>query len=126
MENSTEYSNVFTSNDTDFNATTTTTSDIDGNVDDAAEIARIIQIAVRPVLIVLGTVGNCLSFYVMRRGPLKKRSYCFYMAMLALADTGMYNVSLSLIQYKIFTGNIILLSQKKSIIKNQVEFHWLL
>ena len=102
MENSTEHSNVFTSNYTDFNATMTTTSDIDGNVDDATEIARIIQIAVRPVLIVLGTIGNCLSFYVMRRGPLKKQSYCFYMAMLALADTGMYNVYLSSVQEKIF------------------------
>ena len=98
IENSTEYRNVFTSNDTDFNATMTTTSDIDGVVDDAAEIARVIQIAVRPVLIVLGTVGNCLSFYVMRTGPLKKRSYCFYMAMLALADTGMSFHSLCLIQ----------------------------
>ena len=86
-ENATVHIDVFTSNDTDFNATTTL-SDIDGNDDDAAEIARIIQITVRPVLIVLGTVGNCLSFYVMRRGSLKKRSYCFYMAMLALADTG--------------------------------------
>ena len=84
MKNSMEYSDGFTSNDKDFNATMTTTSDIVGNVDDAAEIARKIQIVVRPVLIVLGTVGNCLSFYVMRRGPLKKRSYCFYMAMLAL------------------------------------------
>ena len=88
-ENSTEYKDVFTFNDTVFNLTTLSDIDGNGNTDNAAEIARIIQITLRPILIVLGTVGNCLSFYVMRRGPLKKRSYCFYMAMLALADTGM-------------------------------------
>ena len=88
-ENSTEYNDVFTSNNTDFNLTTVSDIDGNGNTDNAAEIARVIQITLRPVFIVLGTVGNCLSFYVMRRGPLKKRSYCFYMAMLALADTGM-------------------------------------
>ena len=51
------------------------------------EIARLIQIIVRPMLIVVGTVGNCLSFYIMRRNSLKQFSSCFYMAVLALADT---------------------------------------
>ena len=52
-----------------------------------AEIARLIQIVVRPILFVVGTVGNCLSFYVMRRSSLKDVSSCFYMSLLALADT---------------------------------------
>ena len=32
--------------------------------------------------------GNLLSFVVLRRGELKKISTCFYMSVLALADTG--------------------------------------
>ena len=51
------------------------------------EIARLIQIIVRPILIIIGTVGNCLSFYIMRRTSLKEVSTCFYMSLLALADT---------------------------------------
>ena len=52
------------------------------------EIARLIQIIVRPILVAIGTVGNCLSFYIMRRTSLKHVSSCFYMSLLALADTG--------------------------------------
>ena len=51
------------------------------------EIARLIQVIIRPILIILGTVGNCLTFYIMRRTSLKDVSSCFYMAVLALADT---------------------------------------
>ena len=51
------------------------------------EIVRMIHIIVRPILIVIGTIGNCLSFYVMRRTSLKDVSSCFYMSLLALADT---------------------------------------
>ena len=28
----------------------------------SAEIARLIQVIVRPILIIIGTIGNCLSF----------------------------------------------------------------
>ena len=52
------------------------------------EIARIIHVIVRPTLVVFGTIGNTLSFYIMRRSSLKHLSTCFYMAILALADTG--------------------------------------
>ena len=52
-----------------------------------AEIARLIQIIIRPILIILGTVGNCLTLYIMRRTSLKDVSSCFYMTVLALADT---------------------------------------
>ena len=41
-----------------------------------------------PAIILFGTIGNLLTFYVMLRGSLKQSSTCFYMAMLALADTG--------------------------------------
>ena len=53
-----------------------------------AEIARLIQIIIRPILIIVGTVGNCLTFYIMRRTSLKDVSSCFYMSILAVADTG--------------------------------------
>ena len=52
-----------------------------------AEIARLIQVIIRPILLILGTVGNCLTFYIMRRTSLNDVSSCFYMSILALADT---------------------------------------
>ena len=55
-----------------------------------AEIARLIHIIVRPILIVIGTIGNCLSFYIMRRTSLKDVSSCFYMSLLVVADTGWF------------------------------------
>ena len=54
------------------------------------ETTRLMQVYIRPVIIVGGTVGNLLAFYVMQRGSMKKVSTCFYMAILALADTGKY------------------------------------
>ena len=51
------------------------------------EIARLIQIIVRPILIIIGTIGNCLTLYIMRKTSLKNVSSCFYMSILALADT---------------------------------------
>ena len=51
------------------------------------EIARILNVVIRPVLIVFGTIGNGLSCYIMRQGLLKKMSTCFFLSILALADT---------------------------------------
>ena len=51
-----------------------------------AEIARLIQIVIRTILIIIGTLGNCLTIYIMRRTSLKHFSSCFYMFVLALAD----------------------------------------
>ena len=65
----------------------TTTSSLAEEKWSKDEIARWIHIIVRPVLIVFGTIANCLSFYVMRRTSLKDVSSCFYMSLLALADT---------------------------------------
>ena len=56
-----------------------------------AEIARLIQIIVRPILITIGTVGNGLTAYVLRRSTLKNLSPCFYMFFLAIADTSKWN-----------------------------------
>ena len=60
------------------------------NYHDYKETTRLMQVYIRPVIIVGGTVGNLLTFCVMRRGSMKKVSTCFYMAILALADTGIY------------------------------------
>ena len=51
------------------------------------EIARLIQIIFRPILVIVGTVGNGLAIYIMRRTSLKYLSTCFYMFVLALADS---------------------------------------
>ena len=40
------------------------------------------------LIIIFGSIGNILSFLVLRRGELKKLSTCFYMTALAVADTG--------------------------------------
>ena len=66
-----------------------TTEKVIPNAEDVVdeEIARLLEVFIRPVLVILGTYGNAVSFYIMRRGSLKKVSTCFYMAMLAIADT---------------------------------------
>ena len=51
------------------------------------EIVKLIQVIFRPILITVGTVGNCLTIYIMRRTSLKYLSTCFYMVVLALPDT---------------------------------------
>ena len=58
-------------------------------VDNDEDIVRMIQVFARPPIIALGTIGNLLTFFAMRRGSLKHVSTCFYMAILGLADTGM-------------------------------------
>ena len=62
------------------------------NVEEEDDLAvpRIILLSFKPVVMVFGTFGNLLSFAVMRRGSLKDVSTCFYMSMLALADTGQF------------------------------------
>ena len=57
-------------------------------INSSEETVRLIQLIVRPILVLFGTVGNILSFYIMRRGSLGDLSTCFYMSLLALADTG--------------------------------------
>ena len=53
-------------------------------------VSHLLHIVIDPFLIVFGTYGNALSFYIMRRGSLKKVSTCFYMSMLAIFDTCEY------------------------------------
>ena len=50
-------------------------------------VAKMVNLTTFPVIFVIGTIGNALTFIVMQRGSLKHSSTCFYMAMLAVADT---------------------------------------
>ena len=85
------------SNVSSFNVNVTETDDsTESTTWDNKEIARIIHVIVRPTLVVFGTIGNTLSFYIMRRSSLKRLSTCFYMAILALADTGEWFTLISL------------------------------
>ena len=40
------------------------------------------------VIIIFGSIGNILTIIIMRKGSLKDVSTCFYMSILAVADTG--------------------------------------
>ena len=84
-DSSTESFNSFnyTQNQTELNKTAAASSTY---LDQ--EITRMIHVIMRPILIVCGTIGNLLSFYVTRRGSLKEVSTCFFMSILVLADTG--------------------------------------
>ena len=42
-----------------------------------AEMTRLIQIIFSPILVIVGTIGNCLIVYIMRRTSLKHLSSCF-------------------------------------------------
>ena len=82
-------------NSTDLVLSTTVEEEEDPN----REIVRMIQVIGRPPIILVGTVGNLLTFFAMQRGSLKNMSTLFYMAILALADTGKFGVNISKIVY---------------------------
>ena len=66
-----------------------TTND-NNNVDISERIARYIQLVLRPILIIFRTMGNFMTFNVMRSGSLRSVPICFHMSILSLADTGKY------------------------------------
>ena len=68
--------------------TETATTTTQNNQIDPAQIERWIYVGTQAVLIPLGSFGNILTIIVMRRGSLKDVSTCFYMSVLAAADTG--------------------------------------
>ena len=53
-----------------------------------SDIGRLVRLAALPINIIFGTVGNLLILFVMQKGSLKKIPICFYMSVLAFADTG--------------------------------------
>ena len=46
---------------------------------DGERIGRLITLVCYPVIILVETIGNILTFIVMQRGSLKHSSNCFYM-----------------------------------------------
>ena len=54
-------------------------------------ISKILILSTFPFILLIGTVGNLLTFIIMQRGSLKHSSTCFYMAILALADSSKCN-----------------------------------
>ena len=75
-------------NKTDITGYENSTGDSYSDSNHDYEISRWINTITYPVLIIFGTMGNVVRFVVMQRGPLRNVSTCFYMAILALADTG--------------------------------------
>ena len=74
VEKTFNYSDIFTENTTSVEET--------GNGQESW-----IQVIFRPILIIAGTVGNGLTIYIMRRTSLNHLSSCFYMVILAVADS---------------------------------------
>ena len=52
------------------------------------KIGEMVHIVFGGILLVIGTIGNCVSLIVLRSRDLKKLSTCFYMSVLAVADLG--------------------------------------
>ena len=63
------------------------------------KMAKTVILSTFPVILVIGTIGNLLTFIVMQRGSLKHLSTCFYMAMLAVADTCKYFLIVGITEY---------------------------
>ena len=59
----------------------------DDHITSDGQIGRMLTITVYPVIIIVGTFGNLVTFIVMQKGSLKHSLTCFYMAILALSDT---------------------------------------
>ena len=56
-----------------------------------SKIVAILDITILPTLLIVGTIGNLLTFIVMQRGSLKHSSTCFYMLILAISDSCKYS-----------------------------------
>ena len=73
------------------NTTLSLTNSTTGSSNDSGYSAGALTMIIGfPLVALPGTCGNLLIFVVMQRGSLKHSSTCFYMAMLAVADTGRY------------------------------------
>ena len=69
----------------------TNTSELE-EYDTNRHIFKILILSTFPFILLIGTVGNSLTFIIMQRGSLKHSSTCFYMAILALADSSKFNI----------------------------------
>ena len=67
---------------------TSTSDESNGTTDGEFNTWKIVYLVAFAIIIIFGSTGNVLTFIVMRKGSLKDVSTCFYMSILALADTG--------------------------------------
>ena len=56
------------------------------------ENARKIMLFFGTPVLILGSIGNIMSFAILRNGDLNKLSTCFYMSVLAIIDTGKFKL----------------------------------
>ena len=90
VSSKTEYTKFVTTVD-NVNLTSSANTDPEDNwYDGEWEMAKIVILSAFPVILVIGTMGNLMTFIIMQRGALKHSSTCFYMAMLSVADTCKY------------------------------------
>lgn len=54
----------------------------------AAAVLQLIQLYYTPVLVILGSIGNIISVFVFFNTKLRKQSSSYYLAALAISDTG--------------------------------------
>ena len=96
-----QFTQIHVSLEKEYNTLLTTHADVNVNISSDTQIdwydqewktAKIVVLSIFPVILVAGTIGNLLTFIVMQRGALKHSSTCFYMAMLAVADTCKYSI----------------------------------
>ena len=88
MSSRTEYPKFLTTlNNVNLNSSADTEDDW---YDEEWKMAKIVILSAFPIILVIGTMGNSLTFIIMQRGSLKHSSSCFYMAVLAMADTCKY------------------------------------
>ena len=92
-----KYSAAYLTDLSNLSGVTTDPIKYEGN--HSSEIVRLIHLIVRPILIIGGTTGNVLTLYITRRPSLKNVSTCFYMLLLALADTSKW-VLFSILNFK--------------------------
>ena len=79
-----------TSTDAEYPDNTTIAPD-ESNGKTGYTTAELILIVSYTIIISFGSIRNILTFIVMRTGSMKDVSTCFYMSILALADTGETN-----------------------------------
>ena len=60
----------------------------ESNMTTSYTTADFISIVSYIIIIIFGSIGNILAFIIMQKGSMKDISTCFYMSILALADTG--------------------------------------
>ena len=87
------YSDFFNSSALHTNESRINIPEVTSSDSTARVVNRFLNLIICPILIIFGNYGNAVSFYIMRRGSLKKVSTCFYMAILALADIREYTLN---------------------------------